>query len=53
MSSDALLAVERATVSYGGKRALCDVQLDVSPGQLAACIGAACPGETTRFNARP
>lgn len=47
----AALSVEGLSVSYGGVRALVDVNLDVGPGQLVSLIGPNGAGKTTFIDA--
>jgi len=45
------LTLERATVDYGGVRALCEVSLTVVPGRVLGLIGPNGAGKTTLINA--
>lgn len=50
-STEPVLAVERLGVSYGGIRALRDVDLEVGPGELVGLIGPNGAGKTTFIDA--
>ncbi len=50
MTGDTLLAVEQVTVSFGGNRALTDVDIDVRVGEVTGLIGPNGAGKTTLFN---
>ena len=49
-SAVSVLRVEQVTVSFGGNRALSDVDLDVRAGQITGLIGPNGAGKTTLFN---
>jgi branched-chain amino acid transport system ATP-binding protein len=48
--SASLLAVEDVTVTFGGNRALSDVELDARAGEVTGLIGPNGAGKTTLFN---
>jgi branched-chain amino acid transport system ATP-binding protein len=50
VTGDTLLAVEQVTVSFGGNRALTDVDIDVRAGEVTGLIGPNGAGKTTLFN---
>lgn len=45
-----LFEARRVTKRYGGLSAVCDVSLELEPGELAGCIGPNGAGKTTLFN---
>jgi branched-chain amino acid transport system ATP-binding protein len=47
---ESLLTVARLTMNFGGIRALCSVDLQVSKGEIVALIGPNGAGKTTLFN---
>jgi len=50
VTGDPLLAAEQVTVSFGGNRALTDVDIDVRVGEVTGLIGPNGAGKTTLFN---
>jgi len=48
--SDALLHVERASIQFGGLKALSDFSLEIQKGDLKGLIGPNGAGKTTAFN---
>ena len=49
--SGPLLSLSRLSVTFGGLRAVCDLDYDLEPGVLAGLIGPNGAGKTTVFNA--
>jgi ABC-type branched-subunit amino acid transport system ATPase component len=47
MNGDAILAVRGLSVAYGESKALFDVDLEVAPKQIVACVGRNGAGKTT------
>jgi branched-chain amino acid transport system ATP-binding protein len=50
VTGDSLLVAEQVTVSFGGNRALTDVDIDVRMGEVTGLIGPNGAGKTTLFN---
>ena len=48
--SEALLALERVTINFGGLKAVADLDLSVGAGELVGLIGPNGAGKTTVFN---
>ena len=46
----ALLSLENVTMQFGGLKAVCDLSLDIAPGELFGLIGPNGAGKTTAFN---
>ncbi|HEY2923685.1 MAG TPA: ABC transporter ATP-binding protein [Candidatus Eisenbacteria bacterium] len=49
--SEPLLSLKRLSVTFGGLKAVCDLDYDLPPGILAGLIGPNGAGKTTVFNA--
>ncbi len=48
--NEPLLRLEHCTMQFGGLKAVCDLQLDIHPGELVGLIGPNGAGKTTVFN---
>jgi branched-chain amino acid transport system ATP-binding protein len=48
--SGALLTLDNVTMQFGGLKAVCDLSLDIAPGELFGLIGPNGAGKTTVFN---